>query len=132
MTYFQEKLYDEIMRLIKEEASKEYFSYNEKQNFFILKDKSLYLQALKTLPLIKFKSKSSVFEWHPNDYLIKERVRNKKETRQIYSLAFLSGGSTILGATFMRNYDISFNVKTMQISFVRANCSDSKIFYEIY
>lgn len=43
MTYFQEKIYDEIMRLIKEEASKEYFSYNEKQNFFILKDKSLYL-----------------------------------------------------------------------------------------
>lgn len=75
---------------------------------------------------------SAVYEWHPNDYLIKEKVRNKKEKRQIFSLAFLSGDSTILGATFMRNYDISFNVRNLQITFIRANCSDLKLFKDIY
>lgn len=63
-----------------------------------------------------------VYEWHPNDYLIKEGLWNSKESRGIYSLAFLPGNDNILGATFMRNYDISFDIDTGAITFIRANC----------
>lgn len=58
--------------------------------------------------------------WHPEDYLF--QVRSTK----YYCVGIEPLKDVILGAIFMRNYDILFERDSKKISITRANCSQSQ------
>lgn len=84
---------------------------------------------------MRFVAQDKEYLWHPNDYLIKEfKDKNSeiiKENRT-FSFGFLPGKRFILGATFMRNYEIHFDMNKGQTSFARCNCGQVKNFRDIY
>lgn len=55
--------------------------------------------------------------WHPEDYLFHAKNTN------YYCVGVQPLRDVIIGAIFMRNYDIFFDKTTRTVSLVRANCS---------
>lgn len=49
-----------------------------------------------------------------------------------FSFGFMKSDRFILGATFMRNMEISFDMGNGKSSFARCNCGGDKNFKEIY
>jgi hypothetical protein len=81
---------------------------------------------MKKMPKIRFVSSVGEYIWHPNDYLIRESYQDLEsdiKENDSFSFGFLPGKSIILGATFMRNYEIQFDMDTGKTMFSRANCS---------
>lgn len=71
---------------------------------------------LGTFPLMTFIFRGSVrYQWRPREYMI--------WTGSSYCFGVRKLDQLILGAAFMRNYDITFMTRESKISFTRANCS---------
>lgn len=67
------------------------------------------------------------YKWKPKDYFLEsETISNK------FCIGFEEYFMNILGANFMRNYDILFDSKNTQVTFVRANCSNDPNFNSYY
>lgn len=74
-------------------------------------------------PELKFIfNKDKVITWFPEDYLIKTLDKGKI----LYCPGMKKLNNIVLGATFMRNYDILFNKVEKTITFARSDCSNSK------
>lgn len=43
-------------------------------------------------------------------------------------ISFEQSSDNLLGGVFLRNYDISYDIDNMALSFVRARCDDSSLF----
>lgn len=67
------------------------------------------------MPSIIFQFEGGEYQWHPNDYLVWEGDNLDEddiEKEESFSFGFLPGKSIILGATFMRNFQIKMNMKS--------------------
>jgi hypothetical protein len=85
-----------------------------------------YIEFLNIFPSIKFSFDDKEFYWHPNDYLIREYKVNdsmKIQKTESFSFGFMPHHKLILGATFMRNYEIKFDMNNGNTFFVRCDCS---------
>ena len=83
------------------------------------REKHPYLNDfLRTFPVITFYFNDDIpYKWHPQDYMILPLDSNVH-----YCIGVKTLSHTILGALFMRNYDIYFDRTAKQIGFKRANC----------
>lgn len=76
---------------------------------------------LEGFPILSFEfNGSGMVHWYPEDYLV-EKVTGKG---RYFCPGVKKLGHTILGATFMRNYDIYFDKLAKKITFSRANCEN--------
>ena len=71
-----------------------------------------------TFPVITFIFKGDAeYKWYPSDYL-----STPKDSSVVHCAVVKPYSKVILGATFMRNYDIQFDQTDKKIRFARANC----------
>lgn len=71
-----------------------------------------------TFPKMTFKFNGDmVWDWFPQDYLVQAL-----DSTNHFCIGVKSLKDIILGAVFMRNYDIYFDKLKKQVSFVRSNC----------
>lgn len=76
-------------------------------------------------PVISFEfNGGQIVNWYPEDYLVKKDT----DKHPYYCPGVKRLSNVILGATFMRNYDIYFNKVEKTITFTRANCGNSAEF----
>lgn len=72
----------------------------------------------KTFPLIEFSFEGDMkYRWYPYDYLIKNGDLDQ------YCVGIKALKDMILGAVFMRNYDVLFDKSRKLIGFARSDCS---------
>lgn len=92
-------------------------------------DKSRYANLndfFKTFPIMTFYFNGNIpYKWHPQDYLVLPLDSNTH-----YCIGVKTLSHTILGAIFMRNYDIYFDRTNKKISFTRANCGSDPYFID--
>lgn len=76
-------------------------------------------------PILKFEfNGKQEIAWYPEDYLVK-----REEVEGVYYCPGMKkSDSVVLGATFMRNYDINFNKAEKSVTFVRSNCGETEEF----
>ena len=86
------------------------------------------IDFLKTFPKLVFVfNKDVTYKWHPQDYLVSPVGSPNK-----FCLGVHKHKMFILGALFMRNYDISINQTTMQVKYRRSNCDKSTSFIDSF
>lgn len=92
-------------------------------------DKEMYPHLndfLRTFPIMTFFfSGDKTYKWHPQDYMV-----ISDEDPSFYCVSMKSNHHTILGAVFMRNYDIYIDRSTKTLSFNRANCASDPYFID--
>lgn len=81
---------------------------------------------LASFPVITFYFNENVpYKWYPQDYLVQPL-----DSALHYCIGVKSLSHTILGALFMRNYDIFFDRTEKRIGFRRANCGSDPYFID--
>lgn len=119
-TYFSDELYGkwkDAITLFCALAPANCAGANEYENCFDFAATNLTAaDAIRTFPNTTFTFNGNVeYTWYAQDYF----VRND----DTYCIGVKPLKDVILGANFMRNYDIFIDQGTQRISFVRANCS---------
>ena len=119
-TYFSHELFaqwklvfDQFCRLKDSHCA----GYTEFSQCYDFESKNLTIEdALRTFPNQTFTFNDDlVYTWHAQDYFIFSGSANCIGIKPLKDL--------ILGANFMRNYDLFFNIEEQTVSFARANCS---------
>jgi hypothetical protein len=54
--------------------------------------------------------------------------KSNKKSKGRMCVSFEESSDNLLGAIFLRNYDISYDIENKALSFVRARCDDSSLF----
>lgn len=81
-------------------------------------------EFVSTFPIFDFKfAGGETIKWYPQDYFV---ASGSSKSYQCIGIKVLK--DMILGALFMRNYDISFEKNGKKITFVRANCGKTNDF----
>lgn len=73
-----------------------------------------------TFPPISFILNGVELIWEPREYLF------QADSAMNYCLAIYPLEDIVLGAAFMRNFDIKFDLRDQKLSFARANCDGSR------
>lgn len=80
----------------------------------------------KTFPKMTFYFNGVIpYYWHPQEYLVQPLDSNTHYCVGVKTLSHM-----ILGAIFMRNYDIHFDRTAKQIGFARSNCGQDPFFID--
>ena len=119
-TYFSDELFDSWKKSFSDfckRAPKNCNGENEYKNCYDVKQDNGGLEKfLSTFPPAVFTFNGKVpYYWYPQDYFSDTDVNVCIGIKPLKDL--------ILGANFMRNYDIFFEQETQRITFARANCS---------
>lgn len=98
-----------------------------KECYYYNKDLYPYLNDfLRTFPLMTFYFNGNIpYYWYPQDYMVQPLDSNVH-----YCVGVKSLNHVILGALFMRNYDIYFERTAKAIGFRRANCGSDPFFID--
>lgn len=117
-TYFPEKLFAEWKRVFNnfcKKNSQNCGGFDELQECYDMSKKTDLENIITTFPNVVFTFNDKIdYNWNPKDYMI--------ETQNYLCVGVKSLHKIILGAVFMRNYDITFDISKSEISFVRADC----------
>lgn len=94
--------------------------YWDKKKYPVLND------FFRTFPILTFYFNQILpYKWYPQDYLVAPLDSNLH-----YCVGIKSLSHTILGALFMRNYDIYFDKTAKKIGFIRSNCGSDPYFID--
>lgn len=91
----------------------------------LFKDK---FEMARTFPTLNFDFDGVEYKWYPQEQFVDPLEKDDKSI--CYGMKSLT--NVILGAVFMRNYDIYFDRTNKRIAFSRSNCGDLKNYFDIY
>lgn len=124
-TYFEEPLYSRFVETFSnfcKQSSTKCGGQSDYDSCFNKGWLTSEAEFLSTFPTIKFElGRGNLFEWQPANYLINTDVG--------YCVG-LEQGSTILGATFMKNYDFTFDKTNKRLTVTKAICNPNAATYK--
>lgn len=131
--YFDFRLFGKIKQQINHYCSQSkercagYDKFQDCYNidFEIFKDK---FEMARTFPSLNFDFDGAEYKWLPQDQFVDPL--DTSDSSICYGMKSLT--NVILGAVFMRNYDVYFDRTNKRIAFSRSNCGNLKNYFDIY